>query len=146
MKNVLKPKQKPLARRRYAFHNRAFVVVPLVLLGITVLYLQFDWFQKNYKGRAPSGGVEQIHCEHCHGTGQVRDPQAESGFVMCPICQGLGYHNVRKLDRHDALCPACGGMGRVQDLQTGAFRICTRCDGRGLIRTVPAETNAVPAK
>ncbi len=128
------------ALRRMLKPGKALIVAPIVMVCIVVLYFQLDWVKEHY--RIPSHGVERIRCEHCRGTGLVRDLQAESGFSICPVCQGLGMHYIRRMDDHDVLCPACGGMGRVQDLQTDEYRECARCHGRGLIRTEVAVTNA----
>ena len=129
------------SKHRFSGQGKALLVAPIVMICIIVLFYQFDWLKKNYFNRVPARGVERLQCDHCRGTGMVRDLQAESGFSMCPVCQGVGYHAVRRIDDHEVLCPACSGMGRVQDLKTGEYRECARCGGRGLIRTDAAVTN-----
>jgi hypothetical protein len=90
MKKILKQRVQPAPRRRYAFQNKAFIMVPLVLIGIVVLYLQFDWVKKNYKGRVQANGVETIRCGHCHGSGLVRADGESNAFVMCRFVRAWG--------------------------------------------------------
>ena len=122
--------------------HKALLIAPVVLLCVLVLYFQLDWLKKNYFSRLPVRVMVRMHCDHCHRTGEMRDREAESGFSMCPVCQGVGYNCVRRLSDREALCPACAGMGRIEDMQTGLYRTCLRCDGRGLIQMEEPEKTA----
>lgn len=100
-------------------------------------FLQGMWLYRHQHAFKPfllQVPVERILCDHCGGTGLVRDPDHAELTDICPVCYGVGGHYVRKLDKLDVMCPACAGMGRVIDYQSGTPRLCLRCGGRGLIR------------
>lgn len=128
-------------RRRRRFNpfkgpSQAWAVLLLASLPFLAL-LQGRWMerhQRDFQASFLTVPVERIVCDHCGGTGLLRDPAHPEITLACPVCYGVGGHYVRKLDKLDVLCPACAGMGRVIDLQTGTPRLCLRCGGRGLIR------------
>lgn len=111
-------------------------LVPVIILAILAIVLQYRWVQQNkYRFASPSG-MQIIRCYYCDGSGQVRLPSGE--LAPCPICFGTGSRIVRRYYPEDRLCPACEGMGRVIN-SSGAAVTCPRCNGRGMIRSAVTE-------
>jgi DnaJ-class molecular chaperone len=110
-------------------------MAPVIMICFVALVYQYKWMKENKFRYGSNFAVERIPCGHCARTGLVPSREYETGITFCPQCLGLGGHYIKRIDDYDALCPACGGMGRVEDLETGKFRYCRRCNGRGLIRS-----------
>ncbi|MGD9874151.1 MAG: hypothetical protein AB7T27_07740 [Kiritimatiellia bacterium] len=117
------------------------VLLPVIIVAGIVLMLQSQWTKKNQRLFKGIGGLERIACQYCRGTGAIMNEESgdQTEVIYCPVCYGVGFRFLRRLDKNDKICPACGGLGRLQDLESGHFRTCGRCDGRGLIR-VETET------
>jgi len=108
----------------------------LALLPVVVI-LQVVWMSHSQDAFRPlllHFQVDRFPCDHCQGTGVVRDKERPDQVLLCPICFGVGGHQVRKMGKGEAMCPACAGMGRMIDPASGEARYCKRCNGRGLIR------------
>lgn len=127
------------------FNLQQQTLLGTVIIAVFIaLVLQAQWTRKNQrKFMGTLSGLERIGCQYCRGTGATMDELDETGMetVHCPVCYGVGFRFIRRLDPSDKICPACGGMGRFQDVDTGRFRTCGRCDGRGLIRV---QTGSAP--
>lgn len=81
-----------------------------------------------------------ITCDRCHGDG------AEPGYQQktCPTCHGTGQevHIVNSLFgqiQQATTCHTCGGDGKIADKK------CTKCDGKGTVRTRQTIDLKVPA-
>jgi len=121
--------------------SKRLVLAPVIFIVMLAVFLQYRWMKSNPQEYGSKFGIELIHCETCYGTGLIPDKTQESGFIFCPQCLGLSGNFIKRIDDLDAVCPACGGIGRVEDLtEEGTFRYCKRCNGRGLIRTVYADS------
>lgn len=122
-------------------HSKVALLIPVGITAVIVLVMQMKWIEQNADKFVAVTSVEQIPCDYCDGRGIIKNPEDPGEFILCPICFGVGGNTVRYQDEYDTRCPACGGMGRLQDFHTGEFRTCNRCNGRGLIRLLPASTN-----
>jgi hypothetical protein len=111
---------------------------PVLLLSIGVIIAQMFWLQGNQHLFRPFS-IERIKCEHCGSVGVARDPNDGGTLLLCPVCYGVGHHTIRRVDGEDRMCPACSGMGRVEE-EDRSWRLCLRCEGRGLTRPTPWST------
>lgn len=126
----------PIAPRRPPPRGTNPYLIPIMLVAGGVLVAQMFWLQKNDYMFRPFA-LERITCDLCKGLGVVRDRSDEELLRMCPACYGVGSHTIRRIDAEDYLCPACRGMGRVPDDEPQTWRMCRRCEGRGLVREAP---------
>lgn len=125
-------------RRPGVFRGRTQVIAAILLALLpVVVVMQVVWMSRNQDALRPlllQFQVDRFTCDHCQGTGVVRDKEHPEQIHLCPICFGVGGHQVRKWGPGEAMCPACAGMGRMIDPESGEARFCRRCNGRGLIR------------
>jgi len=139
------PVLRRLTKGQARHQKRNSYVAPVALLVLLFLVGQSIWLSDNKHLFSPYA-LQRINCENCARVGTVRDPDNADINRMCPACFGLGHHMLRRFDEQDVLCIPCGGMGRVNE--EGAWRVCRRCDGRGLYRANKAwqeEIGIVPA-
>lgn len=134
--------------RRYQHRTNPFIM-PIILLGILALALQFVWLQgtrPEFSDRFGLGVTRrsehadlyrmhllEVYCEVCSESGSLAAEDEPGIAYMCPVCYGVGFRLTRRLHEGEVLCPACSGMGRVLDEEPYAARTCTRCGGRGVI-------------
>lgn len=133
------PPRRPGVPRMYGAKPRKKnpYLYPVLLLSIGVIVAQMIWLQGNQHLFRPFS-IERIKCDPCGGVGVKRSVDDQDVLVMCPACYGVGHHLVRRLDGDDNLCPPCMGLGRLEE--EGRWRACNRCEGRGLIRSIPWST------
>ena len=115
------------------------ILGPVIIVVFVALVMQANWTRRNQRlFRGMMSGLERVACQYCRGIGTIMDEDEtdRQTALHCPVCYGVGFRFIRRLDENDKLCPACGGMGRLQDPDTGHFRTCNRCDGRGLIHVL----------
>ena len=60
------------------------------------------------------GRLEQIQCDECHGLGEIRVFDAETGheFIDCPECLGSGYNTLGLIVKQ-ILKPPAEGYGPI---------------------------------
>ncbi len=142
--------------RRYQQRTNPFIM-PIIMLGVLALALQFVWIQgtrPEFDDRfgliAARRGehadlyrmhVLKVYCEACSESGSIALGDEPGVAYLCLICNGVGYRDTRRLHKDEVLCPACSGMGRVWEDEPYAARTCTRCDFRGVIEPGAEELN-----
>jgi DnaJ-class molecular chaperone len=128
---------------RSAAARRIFILA-VAVASVVALVLQVMWMQEQRPAFTDSAiglhsrmiklQTQRIICEHCGGSGLVRDPADPEKTAVCPLCFGLGMNRVRQLSDYDLMCTVCRGMGRRPGEAFNLSQPCEACGGRGLKR------------